>query len=547
MKKTRRIAAMVAAMALATTMAMPMAMNAGAADNAVVSITGLDAKVARTFEVYQVFTGAYDKANGTFSELKWGAGVTAYNGTEVTKDALVADSVLTDLGNDARAIVDKLTFNNTPTKTVTSDASTLSIEGLSDGYYVIKDVTNLDGKDDANSAWIVQVAADGKNTSIAIKKETPSVVKKVFDETEDAEVGHENSWGESADHAINEQFQFKLTATIPANANYVAYDTYKLKFDDTMSEGVTFENIDSVKITSQTLTGDKAVTIESDGYTTDGIPANGSKAGLTWSLTIDDVKALVNADNADIFGKEIVTVEVIYNAHLNENAIVSNTSGTHLNVNNNKVELEYSNNPDSTGTGTSDLGKTPEDYVWVFTYSVENTKYKISDATGNELNGAGFTLYSDSTKSTAIKLIDNNDGTYTVADKNAELTPTEQIGSVEKPIVTQMTSKNGGLFNIKGLDAGTYYLSETAAPEGYNKADDLTITIGGVHSENTEGTAANLTLTRTNGANKIVDTKNSSLPSTGGMGTYLFYGVGGALAVSAGIVLIAKKRAKNEQ
>ena len=335
MKKTRRFAAMVAAMALAATMVAPTMMNASA-EGAEVSITGLDATVARTFDVYQVFTGTYNTTDGTFSNLKWGAGVTKYNSNAVTPNTLVADSVLDNLGNDARAIVDKLELG-TATKTVQSDAATLTIDGLADGYYVIKDTTNMDGKDDANSAWIVQVAAAGMTTSIAIKKETPSVDKQVLDETGDAETGATDGWGESADHAINESFQFKLTATIPVDANLAAYDTYKLKFNDTMSAGVTFESIDSVKISSSnTLTGEDALTLTGSQYEETATTA-ANKAGLTWDLTINDVKALVNADEADIFGKEEITVEVIYNAHLNENADISTASGNDLTVNNNKV------------------------------------------------------------------------------------------------------------------------------------------------------------------------------------------------------------------
>lgn len=533
--KTRKIATMIAAMALAATMAIPSAMmTASAEDVAEVTITGLDASVARTFEVYQVFTGKYDTDKGSFSELKWGSGVTSYDETDVTAGELVADSVLENLGNDARAIVGDLELG-TATKTVQSSAAILKIDGLADGYYVIKDVTNMDDKDDANSAWIVQVAADGKTTNIAIKKETPSVDKQVLDETADAEAGATDGWGESADHAINETFQFKLTATIPANNNFAAYDSYKLVFNDTMSSGVTYEDIESVTITSSTLTGTKALELTASQYTETATAAT-SKAGLTWSLSIADVKALVNADDADIFGKEEITVEVIYNAHLNENAIISTASGNDLNVNNNKVDLQYSNNPDNTGTGTS-LGKTPEDFVWVFTYEVDNTKYKISADSGNELAGAGFTLYSDSAKQTEIKLIDNGDGTYTVADQTATT-----------GVVTEMTSHTGdGIFNIKGLDAGTYYLSETSVPDGYNAAGDITITIGATHIENNDGTAANLTLSGTNVDNDIVDTKNSTLPSTGGMGTTLFLLGGGVTMAAAGIYLVSKKRAKDAE
>lgn len=539
MKKTRRIAAMVAAMALSAALAVPSAMmSTSAEDKAVITITDLDESVSHSFEVYQVFTGTYKASDGTFSDLKWGKGVTSYNSVAVTEGALVADSVLDALGSNARAIVDKLVLG-TASKTVTaSDTTTLTIDELADGYYVIKDVTNMDDKDDANSAWIVQVAG---TASIAVKSAKPTVDKKVHDETEDAEAGATDGWGESADHAINESFQFKLIAKIPASEYFAAYESYTLKFNDTMSNGVTFESIDSVKIASATLKDDKAITLNNTQYT-ENASENTNKAGLSWSLTINDVIGLVNNNglgaegtNINIFGEEEITVEVIYNAHLNENAVLSDASGLALNVNNNKVDLQYSNNPDDTGTGENDLGKTPEDYVWVFTYGVENTKYKISIADDNKLPGAGFTLYSDSQHQTAIKLIKNTDGSYTVADQSAT-----------SGFVTEMISNVDGIFNIKGLDAGIYYLSETKVPEDYNKAEDLTITITAQHSENTGGTSAKLTLTKTHGDNDIVDTKNSALPATGGMGTALFIIGGGMTAACAGIYLVSKKRAKDE-
>lgn len=547
---------MIAALALTATAAVPFSMVASAAPPdptepgvpaadvtitpaAGITITGLDEAVPRDFEVYQVFTGTYDAAEGTFSELKWGEGVAAYDGESVTAGGLVADDVLDNLGSDARAIVEKLALS-APSTAVTSDSTTLDIEGLADGYYVIKDVTNLDGVDDANSAWIVQVAAASKTTEVEVKKDTPSVDKLVLDEVADAEERATEGWGESADHAINETFQFKLVATIPINDDLAAYDTYSLVFHDKMSAGVTFENIDSVKITSATLTGENAIELTADDYE-ENASAAANKAGLEWELSIDDVKPLVNDNglgeegaDVEVFGKEVITVEVVYNAHLNENAIVTNVDGDNLEVNRNDVRLMYSNNPDSTGTGTSGLGETPEDIVWVFTYDVENTKYKVSVADGNELPDAGFTLYTDSNKTTAVKLIDNGDGSYTVADQSSTTA------------ITEMFSNEAGIFNIKGLDAGTYYLSETTVPRDYNQADDITITIDAVHVENAAGTAANLTLTEDHGKNDIVDTKNSSLPSTGGMGTTLFVVGGGVTAVAAGIYLISKKRSKDE-
>lgn len=530
MKTTKRFLAMTAALTLTACVAMTP-VSASAAN---ITINNISTTEPHKFEVYQIFTG--DLTDGTFTNLRWGSGISSYDNTSATAGDLVPsdtiDAITALTGTDsekARTIIGKITPSSTKAcEDVVSSGGTASIEGLADGYYLIKDVTNLDGKDDANSSWIIYVA---DSVSFDIKNVKPTVDKQVLDEADDAEAGATGGWGESADHAINESFQFKLKATIPADPDLAAYETYALTFTDTMSAGVTFESIESVTVGGTAIAA-ASYTANKVGDDTSA-PASGD-AGISWTLSIDDVKSLV--PEGKTWGTDVIEVEVIYNAHLNDNAVISTAGGTDLDVNNNKVKLTYSNNPDDTGAGTSDTGETPEDFVWVFTYEVDNTKYKVSAVEGNELEGAGFTLYSDSSKTTAIKLIDNNDGTYTVADQSATT-----------GVVTEMTSHTGdGIFNIKGLDAGTYYLSETTVPDGYNAAEDLTISIGATHVENAAGTAANLTLEATHTDNSIVDTKNNSLPSTGGMGTRLFVLGGGATAALAGIYLVSRRRTKEE-
>lgn len=534
MKKTRRMTAVIAAMTLTAAMAVPnMMMTASAAS---IEITNISKDIDHTFEVYQIFTGTL-ATDGTFSNLKWGEGASKYENTDVTKETLVDPDIVDAVsGMDATAIIKKITLSSTKAcDDVTSSNGTASITGLADGYYLVKDVTNLNNEDDANSAWIVQVAG---TTSIEIKNAKPTVDKQILDETDDAETGATNGWGESADHAINEKFQFKLTATIPADADYAAYETYKLVFNDTLSKGITFDQIDSVKATSTTLTGTNAKTLATTDYTKSNITTDTSTGAQAWTLTIADIKSIVDTNTLGtnnaakpIFGKEVITVEVVYTAHLNSDAIISSADGTGVNTNNNKVNLTYSNNPNTGGTG-----KTADDYVWCFTYGVNNTKYQVEEKAGNELAGAGFTLYTDSNKTTAIKLIDNEDGTYTVADQSATT-----------GVITEMTSNTNGVFNIKGLDAGTYCLAETTVPDGYTKAADTTIVIDAVHVENaTSGADLTMEADSSHLNNPIVDTKNNSLPSTGGMGTLFFRLGGGVSAALLGVYLVSKKRAKKE-
>lgn len=540
MKKARKIAAMIAAMALTATMAVPsVMMSASAEDTSSIEITSTSS-VSHTYEIYQVMTGEYNSETGEFTKLKWGADVTAYNSNNVSTGDDVSDADITAISGlaDAGTLPASLTLKTTGRKYADkSGAGDITFTGLAEGYYIVKDVTDLTDKDDANSAWIVQVAG---TASLAVKSAKPTVDKQVQDETADKEEGADaEGYGESADHAINESFQFKLTATIPADSDLTAYETYKLMFTDTMSAGVTFESIESVTV-GGTAIATTAYTANKVGSSPAAAPANGD-AGISWTLSIDDIIPLIPTGKT--LGSDEIVVEVVYKAHLNKNAVVdpeSRTGGDKDHTNNNSVYLNYSNNPDATGGGnTQPGGKTETDYVWVFTYEVDNTKYKINDTAGNELEGAEFRLY-ESDGSTEVKLIyDSTISAYRPVADGEE--------------ATVMTSSNvagtKGQFNIKGLDTGTYVLKETKAPTDYNAVNPITFTITGTHKEQTaDPTKVDLSLSGAGDGieNKPVDTKNTTLPSTGGIGTTLFVLGGGVTAACVGIYLVSKKRTKEE-
>ena len=295
-----------------------------------------------------------------------------------------------------------------------------------------------------------------------------------------------------------------------------------------MSRGITFESIESVKVGTTPI----------HGYTTEKL-TDDLKGEATWSLTIEDLKEYVSNLTAG------ATVEVIYNAHLNEDAAIGNVP-----TNLNKVNLQYSNNPNASGEGHTDMGKTLDDTVWVFTYKIDSTKYHDAAESGKELEGAGFTLY-DSTGA-AVKLVyDSTKGAY----RPASTTEIEADASKEenqKIVVTEMTSAENGKFNVVGLDAGTYTLKETTVPAGYNKCDDITIVISATHSEAESEDTASTTITMKKDqedavsaegfVNAVINKSGATLPETGGMGTTLFYIVGGIMVAAAVVLLVTKKR-----
>lgn len=298
---------------------------------------------------------------------------------------------------------------------------------------------------------------------------------------------------------------------------YDYYNEYAVRFNDTLSKGITYDRLDSVVIESKKISYD--ITKDSSKYEVDD---SHLKKDNSFVVSIPNVKTCVedlgfNLNNG-------ATITVTYTAHLNENAAVNGSA-----ENKNSVRLQYSNNPRPDGEY---WGYTPESAVCVYTYQLNNTKYRDDDTTGNELAGAGFRLYSDKdcTEEQEIKLKKNTtDGTYS-----------PYFGT---DAGDEMFSDEHGQFNVKGLDAGTYYLRETKTPDGYSACADKKIVISATHTEYNVNLSGESNLN-----NKIINKKAGgiTLPSTGGIGTTLFYVVGGGLMVAAIVLLVTKKRMENK-
>ena len=520
--------------AVAATAAMAIAGFAGAstamAAEGTHTVTISPAKSGHTYEAYQIFTGNLG-TDGSLGNVVWGSGIDSAK-LEASTDTLLKDksaadvstALATNADNSTQAKAYATAFSGVLSTTHTDSGvfssagnGSYTISGLEDGYYLIQDQAGtLSGQNDAYTSFILKIIGD--DVTVAPKSTQPTVDKKVQDETADAEQGATDGWGDTADHDINESFKFKLDASIPAEANLADYKTYKVKFNDTMSKGVTFESIESVTVNGNDGTAAKSWTLTGTDYaaTTPTAAENGMQS---WSLTIDDV--IAKCEGIKI--AQGFTVEVIYNAHLNEKATINNASGT--TDNKNSVNLEYSNNPNADGTG-----KTKDETVYAFTFGITNKKV-INSVDGEALANAGFKLYKNEACTQEYELVkDNTLGAYRPAKAGES--------------AVEMKSAADGTFPIKGLDAGTYYLKETTTPAGYTTAEVTTIKINATHSIDNGGNPQ-VTLSQDSTLdNKIVDKKGSNLPSTGGMGTTILYAAGAAIVLVAafGIAFAVRRR-----
>lgn len=521
---------------LAVAMVCAMAIPAFAYD------TKEDLDTKHEYDAFQIFKGDVSDDNTKISHVEWGKNIPH---PEDFLPKLRADSTLSsefanadslqkvlDVMKDwktsddnsiafARFVCNYIyTDANADSTPVKQGGHTGGFELDEAGYYLIVDTSPFSDGDSyhAYNSFLLKVNKAHYHVQITPKVVKPTVEKKVYDNDDGSSSGDNNGWGSSADHAINEEFKFRLIATLPESENngraYDYYKEYAVRFNDTLSDGITFDKLDKVEIAN--VDGSTPQVITDTHYKLDegGLPSS-------FKLSIDDVKTCARAANLDL--NKGATITVTYTAHLNEKAYVNAAGGG--TDNKNRVYLEYSNNPRI----STSLDHTPESEVCVYTYQLNNTKHQDSE-TGPVLQGAGFRLYSDKACTQEVKLYQKDNFYFPIKDATDK----------DKDAV-QMISGQDGQFNVKGLDAGTYYLRETKTPDDYSACPDTEIVISATHDVNNVSLSGNL-------SNKIINKKAGgiTLPSTGGIGTTLFYVVGGGLMVAAIVLLVTKKRMENK-
>ena len=570
------------AVLMAMTMILSMSMTAFATEAPKGTLTVNNTVAGKTLDLYQIFTATKNGDNVAYTLNS------AYEGffqskitdaSTLTGEALsekAYDYVKTQVGTDgsngaafAKDIMGWILENaNTVAdthRTETTTAGSTVISDLAYGYYVVyplgaTDTSTAPGNEKVKSVASL-VSVTGIDATVNMKSNYPTVDKKIIpaqsgsgitigaivngnwegnhqmelddeNESEDTIAPHgATDEKKVGDFGIGDTVTYQLTSKVP---DMTGYNSYTFKFSDTLSKGLDLKEVLSVKVGNTTLTA------KSTGANTYALAYD--KSNRTLTVTLNDFYNSYKNRTGD-------TITVVYTATLNKDAVIG------MNPNTNKAVVEYSNDPKSDGPGKSEPS-----IVDVHTFDFTIFKYYLKDETQTGLANAEFELYKaneagDAADTNAkINIVDEGNGVY----RQATADEAKVTGFTSAKIV----SDDDGKVLVKGLDAGTYYLRETKAPEGYNKLlSDIKIEIKPVYDETTgkltsysvdytyNGTKTTGTAitSKDNSPEVAVENKTGAqLPSTGSKGALMVTLAGivlfGALTASKAF---GKKKANN--
>ncbi len=515
MKHAKKLASLL----LALVMIFSLTTTAFAAGNDG-SITISNATVGETYAVYKVFDLTYEGKAVAYSYTKTGEsdalyGALASDASPFTLTPTTTENVYNVALKEGKTAADVskfLTDNKallTQTgDTKTADSATVTFGNLPYGYYYIT----------SSLGTVVTIDSAKKDVTVIDKNQTPGwdpEDPKNPDESggqgKFVATAEDGDFAKTSTAAIGDTAYFKINAFAPKYAGDKLVATYK--FVDTLAAGFTYNDDLKVTLGDNDLTKDKDYTVSVEGQT---------------------ITVVVNAGTIANYSVE-AHLSITYSATVDENAVYDNTNTVDMSwtvyPNNTDGDPDpgkppYDPNkptdPNNPGKDPSDPSNPPESKTDTYVFGFNVQKYKDEAKEGNELTGAKFRLYDAKTNGKEIPVVKVSDGVYRVA--------------VEGETGVEIEA---GAAKIFGLDAKTYYLEETEAPAGYNiltAREPVEIKADTETEDNVDGNGI---------LNKTIDVINKAgalLPSTGGMGTTIFYVLGSILVVGAAVLLVTRKR-----
>ena len=517
------------ALALTLIMALALTVPAFAAD-----ITITDAQPGETYSAYKIFNYTSSGTNFAYtmpSSSEWKGAVDRYTNAagqdvftltpsatdDTTLIVTINSGVEFKTDTQAAHFADYLSTcipasfaadsAVTPISGTADSTGKVSFTGIDAGYYFV----------DTSLGSLCSLFNFGASQTLAEKNAEPTLEKKIV-------VG--NNEVDETTATISNTINYKITVTDGKGTDSA------ITVHDVMDSGLTLNTTTDLKsaFTVTTVDGSDEGTDVADITSDDWSVAVGTGTGegvtaCAFEITFNAefVKKLAEGDK----------IVITYSAELNKDAVIANST------NDNKAWLTYS------------AQKSIEDTVTVKTFEFDLLKYtkevttdpesKKTTTTETKLDGATFKLYDAETNGDEIQLVSMGNNVYRVADDTQQ---SDDGGAII----------SAGRVTIQGLGNGTYWLEELTAPDGYNLlAKRVEVVISGANRElddkastTTDGDG-NSTVSFGGTGIKVLNLTGAELPSTGGIGTTIFYMVGGILMAGAAILLITKKKMSNEQ